>query len=188
MENLVEEAFRVAIMTEINSYRTFHRAAGMVPDGSARQILQRLAGEQRKIVEEVCSRCPFPASRLLQQIDLQHQHCLHPYPQESRDRKLYKHLHAALLDKHCAIEKYTLFVTSFRDPAVCQVFQLAIDMSRKVLDFLAQSCRQLAMQEAVLTADRRKKRVHLKELTHPAPNKHSELFLSLVDSGRRSLF
>ncbi|HJV65448.1 MAG TPA: hypothetical protein VJ550_06945 [Geomonas sp.] len=188
MEHLVEEAFRVAIVTEINSYRAFNRAAAMMPDGSAKQVLERLVRVQRKIIEGICGRCPYPASQLAEQMEVQHQHCLHPYPQESRERKLYRHLHAAMMDRHCAIEKYMIFAASFREPEVCQVFQLALDMSRQLFDVIAQSCRQLDLKLPAPMANRRKKRVHFKPLTRPAPNKHSELFLSLVDAGRRSLF
>lgn len=188
MEHLVEEAFRVTIMTEINSYRMFHRAAGMMPEGNGKQIMERLALEERRIVEEICSRCPFPAARLAGQLDIQHPHCLHPYPRESRERKLYKHLHAALVEKHCAMEKYMIFKASFREPAVCRVFEIAQEMSRKLFDYIAESWRQVDVKLHSPEADRRKKRVHLKPLSRPAPNEHTELFVSLVDSGRRSLF
>ena len=187
MEQLVEEAFRMALHTEMKSYWTYLNAAGMMPEGNCKKIMERLASEQWKIIEEISNHSPLSIRKSLEQAEHHNRHCFHPYPKESHERKLYKHLQTALVDKHCSIEKYMIFVTTFRDPAVCNVFEMALNMSHKLFGYIAEVFRQTDVRLHRPGVDRRKKRIHLKPISRSAPNKHTELFVSLLDSGRKTL-
>jgi rubrerythrin len=188
MEHLIEEAFRVAIVTELNSYRSYKNAALMMPEGCCKDVLDKLAGEELAIIEEISLHCPFPVTKLVEQTEEQQPHCFKPYPKESPERKLYKQLRTALVDKHCSIEKYMIFAASFKEPKVCQVFELTLSMSRKLFDFIVEAYRQADLRLHRPGLNRRKKRTHIKPLSRPKPNEHTEVFISLLDSGRNTLF
>ncbi|MCM0082438.1 hypothetical protein L4X63_12640 [Geomonas sp. Red32] len=187
MEHLMEEAFRFALHTELTSYRGLRNAALMHPDNYARELLRELSAQQWEIVEEIARRCPEKiASRLMPADDLQLPAPL-PYPREASSRTLYRQLRAALVDKQCSAEKYTIFAASFRDPEICGIFQLALNGSQRLLVRLLDAYRQADDTLHPLMPSMRRKRTHLRSMAPPSPNPHTELFISLLDSGRRSL-
>lgn len=189
MEHLIEEAFRVAILTEMNSYRTYKKAAAMMPDGSAKNVLERLAEEELLIIDELSKKWPYPVPRIQEQSDDQRGQSVKSSQKESPEHRLCKQLRAALVDRHCSIEKYMIFVTSFKEPAVCKVFELALGMSRRLFKLISEACTHAEMRLHRTGLDRRKKRTHIRPVERgPAPNKHTEAFISLLDSGRRTLF
>ncbi|HBG07123.1 MAG: hypothetical protein A2075_14395 [Geobacteraceae bacterium GWC2_58_44] len=188
MKDLIEEAFRVAILTETSSYELYRNATVMIPDGRGKQVFERLAREESKLIDEILKHCPDRLAELRQKPDDR------PLPRfdecllESPERRLFNHLRVALRHKHACIDRYATFVNAFRDPALCEVFELALGMSRKQYGLIAQEYTQADLRLHRPGVNRRAKRTHFRGVSRPAPNEHSQLFISLLDSGRRSPF
>lgn len=186
MEHLVEEAFRVAIVNELKSQHLLWTAAAAMPAGNCKTVLERLAGEESKLVEQMMERYPYPLSGVVAKEEAPRD-CSGRLSVEqngagiSNEQNLVKVLRSALHDKYVCVARYQTFIDSFRDPEVCGVFQLAIDMSRDLLEAIAEEYRRADVrhQPAVV---RRAKRTHIRTtFSKPAPNRHSQLYLSLRD-------
>lgn len=188
MKILREEAFRVAILTEKNSYDLYRNASVMVPEGPGKRVLERLAREQAKLIGEMLKYCPDSFPDLLKQVSDQCRPRLDGYAKQSPERRVFDHLRAALRDKHACIDRYATYVKTFREPTVCLVFELALSLSRKQFGFIAEEYRQAEQRVHRPGSNRRIKRAHLGVIHHPTPNKHSQLFISLLDCGRHSPF
>lgn len=190
MEHLIEEAFRVAIQTEKKSRNLYLDAASMMPNGVGREVLQKLAEEERKILERIFGCCPYSIDSVFDQPQ---------YRQDSpsvqrltgHERRVSELLRLVLHDKYSAVALYETFLQVFREPRICGVFQLALTMSRRLLMYIreqrTEQRRQTDLNLQRLVLDRRRKRTHIKGFGNkPAPNKHSQVFISLQDLGRQS--
>jgi hypothetical protein len=188
MKPIIQEAFRVAILTEKNSYDLYRNAGAMVPEGSGKEVLEQLAHDELKLIEEMLIYSPDTLVDLLMHPNDQHISSFDGYSKESPERRLFNHLRVALLDKHSCIDRYTTYLKTFRDPEVCRVFELALSISRRQFGLIAQEYRKADQRVHRPGSFKRAKRIHLKVGIRPTPNKHSELFLSLLDSGRHPHF
>jgi rubrerythrin len=188
MEHLLEEAFRVAMQTEMNSLELYRKAAATMQGSGGRDVLERLAREESRIIEQIRSCSPCPPSATKDGAKEDGRCWAIAEGNEQPQRRLLNQLRVALEDKHGCIERYATYASAFRDPAVCKVFETALGMSRSLLQSIAEAYRQVDPSLQRPCANRRTKRAHIKAVNHPTPNKHSQLFISLLDSGRRSPF
>jgi hypothetical protein len=188
MDSFIEEAFRVAIQIEKNSYNLYRSAAGMIPEGSEKQLFERLATEEAKLLEQMIQSAPDALADIMQNRDDQRLSCFDGNSIQSPEHRLFNHLRMALRNKHACLDLYTTFVKTFRDPAICRVFELALGVSRKLYGIIAHEYRQADLRLHKPGVTRRVKRTHIRSAGQPIPNKHSQLFISLQDSGRPSPF
>jgi len=65
-----------------------------------------------------------------------------------------------------------------------QIVEVAESIRIKIL----MKVKQADQKTQRLGCNRRAKRAHLRGVSRPAPNKHSQLFISLLDSGRPAPF
>lgn len=182
MDHLIEEAFRIALHTEMNSYHLYQGALSMMPDGSDKQVLKRLAHEEANLLKEILQYCPDSVRDTIKHSNTQH-FAYYGSLKDSTKRRLFNQLRIFLLDKHASIERYTTFVTAFKEPAVCTVFELALSMSRKLFALIAEQYRQADLSLHKPSNNKRAKRAHLRTGNLTSPNKHSQLFISLKDTG-----
>ena len=188
IEEVIEEAFRVAILTEKKSYDLYRVATVTKPDVTGEDVFKRLAREERKLIDELLRHCPDRLSTIVKKRSDDHVPCSDGYFRESPERRLFNHLRMALLDKQACIERYAAFVDTLREPAVCRVFELVLGMSRRQYAFIAEQCRQADLRLRRPAVNKRAKRTHIRPVNHPAPNRHSQLFISLLDSGSQLPF
>jgi len=184
MKEVIEEAIRVVMGIEQHSYRLYRRALLSMPEGEGRQVLEKVAREEAGVIEEMAGRYPLAEPGSLP--DDQRPPCTDQQPRESPERRLFGHLRTALLDKHYCLERYAAYLETFRDPAVCQVFRQASAASRRLFTLIAEEYRQADLRISRPGSNRRLKRTHLRGVSRPSPNEHTQLFISLLDSGRRS--
>lgn len=182
MEQIVEEAFRIAIVAEKKSHDLYLQACAMIPEGSEKAVLQRLADDQETNLFRIVERCPYPVQHLIEEPE--RLFSVNDYPQE---RRLVNLLRVALNDKYACVARYETYLEAFREPAVYQVFQLAREMSSKLLRRISEEYRQANLRQQRPCVNRRTKRAHIKpcSVARPAPNKHSQPFFSLLDFGRQ---
>jgi len=185
MEELIAEAFRVAISTEKSSYDLYRNASAMIPNGSGRRVFERLAWEEFKLIDEIVKYCP---DALLSMTDETNEQREATGGNESVERRLFNHLRTALRDKHLCIQRYASYVETLREPAVCKVFELALSMSRRQYGLIAEEFRQADLRLHRPCVNRRAKRTHIRSINRRIPNEHSQLFISLQDCGRQSTF
>lgn len=186
MKQLVEEAFRIAIAAEISSYRYYSSVAALLPDEADKEVFKRLAVEQRKIIDEMLQHSPVKAFTAIELKESQIDGGENPEP--SDEPRFFEHLRVALLQKNACIDRYATFVRVFKDPALCRIFQMALRMGRKQYQLIAREYRAADESSSRPGANRRTKRTHIKSITRQAPNQHSQLFVSLLDSCRPSPF
>ena len=185
MEDLIEEAFRVAILTEKNSYDLYRSAGLTMPDEGAGQVFKRLEREQRKVIDELLKYCPDISPEAVKDPNEEYVRS-EAGLKESPERQLFNHLRIALLDKHRCIEHYVTCLDTFREPEVCKLFELMLSMSRKQYGRIAEEYRQADLRLRKPAVSKRAKRTHIRSGNSPTPNEHSQLFISLLDSGRHS--
>jgi len=182
MDHFIEEAFRIALHTEMNSYHLYQGALSMMPDGSDKQVLKRLAHEESNLIKEILQYCPDSVRNTIKHLNNQH-FAYYGSLKDSPKRRLFNQLRIFLLDKHVSIERYTTFVNAFKEPAVCTVFELALSMSRKLFALIAEQYRQADLSLHKPSNNKRAKRAHLRTGNLTSPNKHSQVFISLKDTG-----
>jgi len=186
-EHLTEEAFRVTILTEMVSYELYRNAVVTV-SGGGRQVFERLARGQAKLIDEILEHCPAGVAGLADKPKDEQPCPLKGDFKQSPQRRLLDHLRMAMRDKQACIDRYATFVRTFREPGLCRIFELALSGARKQYGLIVQEYRQADQRVHRPGVDRRSKRTHLRGVSRPVPNKHSQLFISLLDSGRPSPF
>lgn len=177
MKELIAEAFRTTLVTEVSSYHLYRNASASVAEKRGREFFERLAREQGRVIEEIMSKRPEGVETGME--EQAEGEC--PPSRQS----LFNHLRIALLHRDACIDRYRTFVGSFREPVICGVFQMALDVARAQHRLIAREYRRTDQKVGHPRADRRSKRTHLKMTNRPAPNKHSQLYHSLQDSGSR---
>ena len=182
MDYLIEEAFRIALHTEMNSYHLYQGALSMMPDGNDKQVLKRLAHEESNLIKEIHQYCPDSVRDTIKQLNNKH-FAYYGSLKDSPERRLFNQLRIFLLDKHTSIERYSTFVKAFKEPAVCTVFELALSRSRKLFTLIAEQYRQADLSLHKPSNNKRAKRAHLRTGNPTSPNKHSQVFISLKDIG-----
>jgi erythrin-vacuolar iron transport family protein len=149
MEIFLEEAFRVAVLTEKNSLDFYRRAAAKVHDGRGKQVLEQLANQETEHVEEILSRYSgVSLNSLLRLIELpnyQNPPVFDGYFHKIDTQMTERHaLGLALSQEQSCMDRYEVFVATFREPKVRKVFEQALHMSRKQYEVLEEKFRQLA--------------------------------------------
>ena len=186
MKDLIEEAFRIAILAEKKSYDLYRSAALSVSDPIVKRVLERLASEESGLIAEIVRRCPSIVSSILEPPnERQPARCFENF-ESTPEQMLLEVLRVALSERQSSIDSYATFVTSIKEPALCSAFELALDMSRKQHKLITEEYRRADQRLHGPGTNRRAKRAHIRPVNRPAPNKHSQLFISLLDCGRQS--
>jgi rubrerythrin len=152
MEFFIEEAFRVAVLTEKNSLDFYRSAAAKVSGGRGKQMLEQLASEEAGHVEEILRLyCGANRGILLSAIERPgnlgspalHASARKPGGQMT-ERQI---LGLALCREQSCIDQYEIFVATFREPGVRKVFQEALQLSRRHYQVLEEKYRHLARHQ-----------------------------------------
>jgi len=187
MEDLIAEAVGFAVIVEKKSYDLYRKAAMTVPDQGSKQVFERLAREESQHIDSLLREHPGAWCCGLQHADRQPE--IDADLAESRGSDLPDQLRAALLDKRWCIDLYATLAKSFKEPTLCKVFELALEMARKQFHLITKEYRQAERPLDTPAINRRARRIHIRAGIHPInPNKHSELFISMLDSGRQSRY
>jgi hypothetical protein len=185
MRDLIEEALRVAVHIERKSQELYAHAAAGMPEGRGKTVMERLAREESKMIEQLTASAPFP----LEIPGEPHAHEMDPLHDDACPPQwtLLDLLEVALKDKSASIAQYVAFQKAFREPAVHEVFDFAVGLSRSLLQLIAEEYRQADQRLQSRAVNRRTKRTHIRSTfaKERTPNEHSQLFISLLDSGRR---
>ncbi len=185
MRDFVTEAIRLAVALERKCYDFYRKGATMAPDPEGRLIFERLASEEAGHIDALQAESPAPLCDT--------QRCAQQPEIEGRLRepqgKLLDQLRLALLNRQFCIDLYTTFAKSFREPSICRVFEMTLLIARKELRSIRQEYLQADAAPGTSIVTRRQRRTHARSGLHPVtPNKHSEVFFSMLDSGRHSNF
>lgn len=153
MEFFIEEAFRLAVLTEKKSSDFYRRAAARVRDGRGKQVLEQLANQETGHVEEILSLYSGAGfNNLLNLTELPHEQnspVFDGYLDEIDVRMSEKNaLGLALSQEQSCMDRYEVFVATFREPKVRKVFEQALNMSRKQYQDLEERFRRLAPHRA----------------------------------------
>ncbi|HBA87878.1 MAG TPA: ferritin [Geobacter sp.] len=185
MTDLIAEAVRFVVIIEKRSYDLYRKAAMTLQDPAAKDIFEKLAREESENIDVLLRRHPgtwyseiqYGAGRVAEADAI---------PKEAQGGTLPDQLRLALLDKRLGVDLYLTFARTFREPSLCKVFETAHDMAKKQLQFITDQHR-VADSRMQAPLQRRAKRNHLRtDLHRIVPNKHSELYFSMLDTGRQS--
>jgi len=148
MEIFIEEAFRVAVLTEKNSSDFYRSAAAKAGNGRGKQVLEQLANEEAEHIKEILGL--YSGVNLGSLLSILEQPINQNLPDLDRRQKIDEHMTerhalgmALSLEKSC-MERYEAFVASFREPKVRKVFEQALHMSRQHYQGIEEKFRQLA--------------------------------------------
>jgi hypothetical protein len=188
MEELVQEAYRVVLKMERKSQELLEAAALTLPDGPAKVVLERLAHTQSDIVNQIRVRTSAPLPETVPHAGYEEVVLAGP-SEKSPERRVSDLLEEASHYKTATIEHYLVFLQSFRNPALCEVFDFGVSLSKRMLRHISVESRHAEQRLQRPIVDRRAKRSHVKNpLLNPrTPNQHSQLFISLQELGRRPL-
>jgi hypothetical protein len=186
MTDLQEEAYRVVIEAERRSLELYRHWALMLDDVAGREILARLAGEESRILARIMERhtrcapdlgCPGGGET-----------AGFGCQAAQAEAPLLEVLRLALQEKAAAVGNYQACLGAFRDPALCEIFELAFALSRDLLRKIIAEYRLADHRLQRPAPGRRPKRNHIRSWSHngAAPNQHSQLSVFLRDLGRRS--
>lgn len=183
MRDLITEAVRFAVSIERKCYDFYRKAALTAASQVGRQIFERLASEEARHIGALRDEAPALWSEVQHPLQQPGMDCPLNEPQGS----LFEQLRHALLNKQYSIDLYTTLARSFREPSICRVFETTLQTARKELRSIRQEYLQGDSITATSLITRRPRRSHLRcGLQPPPPNKHSQLFFSMLDSGRQS--
>ena len=185
MKEFIAEAIRFAIIIEKKSYDLYRKAAMTVPDQAGRELFENLAREESQHIDALLREHPGTWRCNLLQRD--EQPVLDTQLREPQSSRLFDQLRHALLDKRWNIDLYTTLARTFREPSICRVFEGALGIARKEFRLIKEEYLQADPPTSGPARSRRARRPHTRAGIHPMiPNKHSELFFSMLDSGRQS--
>ena len=136
MDIFVEEALRVAVLTEKSSSDFYRSAAANTLNGRGKQVLEQLANEEAEHVQEIFELHSDISigclMSLTEPIDGKIPFVLSEHAHETERDMTEKHaLWLALDQEQACIDRYEVFVAAFREPKVRKVFEQALYMSRK---------------------------------------------------------
>jgi len=185
---LIAEAVRFTVIHEKKSYDLYQKAAMTVPDQGSRQIFERLAREESRHIDALLREHPGTWCSALQQPCGQ-QPEIDPELNEPRGNGLFDQLRHALLDKRWCIDLYATLARTFKEPSLCRIFEVAQEIARKQFRLITEEYREADLTLRNPGKNRRARRTHTRAGIQPViPNKHSQLFFSMLDSGRQSQF
>jgi len=186
MKYLLEEAYRISLATEQKSQDLYLNAVVMLPAGNGKMLFERLARHETTIMNHIMERCPQLASTMQHRADEREGLAPLDHADALPELRLLDVLQLAVQDKAASVARYQTFIETFREPAVRDIFQPALALSRNMLQDIKTEYRQAEQRLHRPAVNRRAKRTHIRTTFASAPpDKHSQLFISLLDSGRR---
>lgn len=182
MKELVIEAVQFAVSVEKSCYDFYRRAALAAQEQKARQIFEQLARQEAQHLDAMRD-----GSQTL---------CCEPQPNyrhegiildfDNSQGKFLEQLRLCLLNKYSVVNLYLALSRCFKEPSVSMIFEAALAVARQELTAI----RQHYLHSEPLTSSsviRRPRRTHTRGgMPSLQPNKHSQLYFSMLDSGRQS--
>lgn len=186
MTDLIAEAVRFVIIIEKRSYDLYKRAARGAQDPEGMEFFGRLARMESEIIDLLLRSHPGTwysaldsgAGQVVEPEEPYSERPLTAFPDQLR---------LALLGKRLDVDLYLTFAKTFREPSLCKVFETALDLARKQLQIITDQHRLAGAKMQPVVVQRRMKRNHLRNDLHRiVPNKHTQLYFSMQDTGRQS--
>lgn len=183
MKELVIEAVQFALSVEKSCYDFYRRAALMAQEQKARQIFEQLARQEAQHLDAMRDGAPTC--------------CCEPQPIYHHEGiisdlnggqgKLLEQLRLCLLNKHAVVNLYLALSRCFKEPSVSTIFEAALAIARQELSAIRQYYLRSEPLPASAAIIRRPRRIHTRGgIPLLQPNKHSQLYFSMLDSGRQS--
>lgn len=148
MIDLMQEAVRVAIVTEKNSFDFYRSAAAQVQNSNVRRLCERLANEEARHLELFLAHYPGSEFGDLQSLLAAPPHLTSPLHRAlltgmagSTGEK--EALELALQEEELCLDRYSVLVTALREPALHAVFQTALDETYQHCELLREEYRHL---------------------------------------------
>lgn len=186
MRDFIAEAVRFAVIIEKKSYDIYRQAALEVVDLAGKRIFEKLARDESMHIDSLLWQHPGTWCSDLKQKQ-------EPQPGVEWDlsgpsgNRLFDQLRLALLNKRWSIGFYTTLLKTFKEPLICRVFEVTLAVARNEFKLITDEYLQADVSYGKPRDNRPPRRVHMREgiLASP-PNKHSELYFSMLDAGRSS--
>lgn len=184
MKELMAEAIGLVVTAEKTSYALYREVAATATDPAGRMFFERLAREQHGQISALLSDfagtlCPCAVTGQVSAGEV--------HSDQASGRGSFEQLRLALLDKRFCIDLYETYLNSFREPLLCRLFQKALEMARRLFRLINAEYLKAEVPVCRVTSGRPPRRTHpgnsLNQLT---PNRHSQLFFSMQDSGRQT--
>jgi erythrin-vacuolar iron transport family protein len=149
MEFLIEEAYRVAVLTEKTSLDFYRKAAAKASGGSGKTVLEQLVRDETEHIKEILRLYPgaglgnlwstiaWPDNWVSSEFD----DCLQETDGQMTERNA---IALALCRERSCMDQYEIFVATLREPEVRQVFERALQLSRRHYKVLEEKLRHLA--------------------------------------------
>lgn len=185
MKELLAEAMGLVVRTEKESYALYRKVAATTTDPAGRLFFERLAQDEYSHIDALLKEFPDAGCRCTQLT-------AHPPRSEggaygASGRVIFEQLRLALLDKRSCIDLYETFLNSFRDPLLCRVFQKALEAARREFRLINAEYLKAEVPACRVIPGRPPRRTHPGgSLHYLSPNRHSQLFFSMQDTGRQS--
>lgn len=186
MRDFIAEAVRFAVIIEKKSYDIYRQAALEVVDLGGKRIFEKLARDESKHIDALLWQHPGTWCSDLKQKQ-------EPQPVVEWDlsgpsgNRLFDQLRLALLNKRWSIGFYTTLLKTFKEPRICRVFEITLEVARTEFKLITDEYLQADVSYGTPRSNRPPRRVHTRAGILPSPpNKHSELYFSLLDTGRSS--
>lgn len=148
MNELMQEAMRVAIVTEKNIFDFYRSAAAQVQNSTVRNLCQQLADKEARHLELFLAQ--YHGSEFG---DLQSLLAAPPHLTSPLRRSLLtgmagrigekEALELALQEEELCLDRYSVLVTALREPALHAMFQTALDETAQHCELLREEYRQL---------------------------------------------
>ncbi len=186
MRDFIAEAVRFAVIIEKKSYDIYRQAALEVVDLAGKRIFEKLARDESKHIDALLWQHPGTwCSDLRQKSETQ--------PGVEWDltgptgNRVFEQLRLALLNKRWSIGFYTMLLRAFKEPRICRVFEMTLAVARKEFKLITDEYLQADACCGHSRSNRPPRRVHVREgIPASPPNKHSQLYFSMLDAGRVS--
>jgi rubrerythrin len=148
MNDLMQEAMRVAIVTEKNSFDFYRSAAAQIQNSNVRRLCERLADEEARHLELFLAHYPGSEFGDLQSLLAAPPHMTSPLHRAlpsgmtgSTGEK--ETLELALQEEELCLDRFSVMVTALREPALHAVFQIALDETHRHCELLREEYRHL---------------------------------------------
>jgi rubrerythrin len=148
MNDLMQEAMRVAIVTEKNSFDFYRSAAAQVQNSNVRRLCERLADEEARHLELFLAHYPGSEFGDLQRLLADPPHLTSPMHRAllsgmtgSTGEK--EALKLALQEEELCLDHYSVLVAALREPVLHAVFQIALDETHRHCELLREEYRHL---------------------------------------------
>lgn len=184
MRELIAEAVKFTVTVENKSYASYRRWAATATDPAGRRIFERLAHEKSGHIDSLLAQHPEIRYEMLME-PAGRNYVAECRFDEATGRGLFDLLRLALLEKRSSIDLYATLSRSFKEPSISRIFEAALSLARNEFKSINALYLKADIPTALPKCTRPPRRTHFRgELHHACPNKHTELFFSMLDSGR----